>query len=424
MSENLNNINRRNFLKTVGAAGLGSAFIGSQSKAGPNEPNEAKSEQGRKTQKPEQPQIPHRLLGKTGLQVPALALGGGVDFTENQVILRVALRWGITYWDTANSYAGGNSELGIGKFLAQNPEVRKDLFIVTKASQARLEPTPKAVVEVVEKRLQTSFKRLNTDYIDLYYGVHGMPDPSHLDDELRKWAESAKKRKLIKYFGFSTHKNMADNLMAASKLDWIDAIMTTYNFRLMQDSKMQEAIQACHEAGIGLIAMKVQARKQEVETDADKELVAEFLKRDFTEAQAKLKVVLEDKRFTAACVKMATIDILTSCVAAVLDQTKLSRSDKHLLGEYAGQTCSGYCASCADICDRVLPEAPYVSDVMRSVMYYNGYGEPESARHTFAQIPADVRRKLLKIDYSAAEAACPQHMPIGKIVREAVTRLA
>ncbi|GAJ09918.1 unnamed protein product, partial [marine sediment metagenome] len=67
----------------------------------------------------------------------------------------------------AHGYTGGNSERGIGKYLSKNPDVRKELFIVSKASDAR-------TVADVEKRLQTSLERMNTNYIDLYYGVHGL----------------------------------------------------------------------------------------------------------------------------------------------------------------------------------------------------------------------------------------------------------
>ena len=283
MKEKHNKIDRRNFLKTMGAAGLGSVFASAQVKASPNEPNAGK------TQEPEYPQVPRRKLGKTGVDVPVLALGTMFNVVENQIILRKTLQWGVNYWDTAHSYGGGNSELGIGNFLSKNPGVRKELFIVSKASDAR-------TVADVEKRLQTSFERMNTDYIDLYYGVHGLDDPGQLTDELKQWAQDAKKRKLIRFFGFSTHRNMAKCLAAVAKLDWIDAIMTAYNFRLMQDPDMQAAVDACHKAGIGLIAMKTQAKN--IETEEDKKLAEHFLQRGFTEGQAKLKIVLDDKRIS------------------------------------------------------------------------------------------------------------------------------
>ncbi|MBA7676775.1 hypothetical protein ES703_85020 [subsurface metagenome] len=400
-------INRRNFLKTVGAAGIGSVFASARAKAEPSSPE--------KSQKSRFPQVPRRKLGKTGVEVPVLALGAMFNIVDNQIILRNTLDWGVNYWDTAHNYARGNSEIGIGKYLAKNPEVRKNLFIVSKASDAE---TP----EKVEKRLQTSLKRMNTKYIDLYYGVHAMEEPEQLTDELKQWSKDAKKRKLIRFFGFSTHENMAECLTAAAKLDWIDAIMTLYNFRLMQDDKMQAAVEACHKAGVGLIAMKTQAKK--IRTNKDKKLAGHFLERGFTEGQAKIKAVLEDKRISSACVQMRSVARLTENAAAVLDKTKLTQADMNVLKEYAQATCSGYCAGCGHICGSVVPDTPYVSKVMRYLMYYNSYGEQKEARELFAKIPQKVRDKLLSADYSQAEARCPQNLPIGKLMAEAVSKLA
>jgi predicted aldo/keto reductase-like oxidoreductase len=374
------------------------------------------------------PQVSRRKLGKTDVEVPCLSFGGMFDLMNSQVVLRKTLQWGVNYWDTASAYAGGNSELGIGKFLKQNPEKRKDLFIVTKASYAKS-------VKEVEDLLQASLRKMNTNYIDLFYGIHGMGYPSQLQltDELKQWAKDAKEKKLIRFFGFSTHRNMAEQLMNASKLDWIDVIMTSYNFRLMQDTQLQKAVEACHKAGIGLVAMKVQAKgatakwagqSTGLETEEDRKIVNHFLQRGFTEGQAKIKAVLDDERFSSACVTMENITVLTSNVAAALDKTKLTQTDRKAFKEYAAATCSGYCAGCADICDSALPDMPYTNDIMRYLMYYNSYGQQETARELFDGIPADVRNKLLSIDYSTAEARCPQHIPISKLIAEAVSKLS
>ena len=413
MKEKCNKINRRNFLKTVGAAGLGSVFVSTQVKAGPNEPNTVQ-----KTEEPKFPELPRRKLGKTGIELPVLANGLMFDVTENQLILRANLQHNVTYWDTAHNYAGGNSEIAIGTFLGKNPEVRKKLFIVTKASGAY-------TAADVEERLQASLKRMNTDHIDLYYGVHGCDNPdSQLTEQLQKWSENAKKRKLIHFFGFSTHKNMERCLMAASKLNWIDAIMTSYNVVLMQNPQMQEAVQACNEAGVGLIAMKVLLGAQKKQAEAEDKMVTHFLDKGYTREQALIKAVLEDKRITAACIRMENVTLLRSNIAAVLDKTNLTQADADILRKYAAATCGGYCAGCADICDAALPGSPYTSDIMRYLMYYNSYGEQEEARKLFAQIPSNVRNKLLSTDYSPAEARCPQHLPIGKLIAEAVSKLA
>jgi len=412
MKNKKNKINRRDFLKTAGAAGLGSIFVSAKTFAEPNDSNTAGQ-----SAEPEFPQVPKRKLGKTGVEVPSLSTGIMYNAIDKQLILRKALQWGVSYWDTAYGYAGGNSEVGIGKYISANPDVRKKLFIVTKASGAKTSAER-------EKLLLSSLERMNTDYIDLYYGVHGCNDPAQLTDELKLWAENAKKRKLIRFFGFSTHTNMAKCLTAAAKLGWIDAIMTSYNFRLMQGPEMQAAVEACHKAGVGLIAMKVMAKLQQIETEKDKKLADHFLKSGFTQGQAKIKAVLADKRFCSACISMQNIATLTENVAAVLDKTKLSRLDSQVLDEYAQATCSGYCAGCSDICNRQLPAAPYISEVMRYLMYYNSYGDKDRARELFSQIPSQVKNKLTCLDYSSAEASCPQRLPIAKLVAEAVGKLA
>ncbi len=411
MKEKHGKTSRRNFLKTVGAVGIGSVFASARAKAEPSSPE--------KSQKSKLPQVPRRKLGKTGVEVPCLSIGLMYNLLENQIVLRKSLDWGVNYWDTSNGNAGGNSERGIGKLFAKNPDARKNVFLVSKASGAR-------TVADVEKRLHTSFKRMNTNYIDMYYGVHGLSNPSQLTDQLKQWVINAKKKKQIRFFGFSTHKNMAQNLSAAARLDWIDAIMTSYNFRLMQDDKIQAGVEACHKAGVGIIAMKTLGLRSDhkVETEEGKKLVGQFLQRGFTETQANIKVVLEDERISSACVGMNNVSHLASNASATIDNTKLSQADIAAFKEYAQTTCRGYCAGCAYICDSALPDVPYVSDIMRYLMYYNSYGEQDRARELFAQIPGKVRNKLLTTDYTLAEARCPQRLPIAKLVAEAVRKLA
>jgi uncharacterized protein len=411
-----NKLNRRNFLKTVGVAGLGSVIASKAmadspvpSKVEGNEPNASAEKQQNET-----PQVPTRKFGKTGVDVSALSLGA-MGLVDNQVILTSSLKWGITYWDTAPVYTGGNSEQCIGKFLAARPEMRKKLFIVTKASHAK-NPAE------AEERLRESLKRMNTDYVDVFCGVHGLDYIGQLTDDYKTWAENAKKKGLIKYFGFSTHKNMPASLTAAAKLGWVDAILTTYNYRLLKNDNMQKAVDACYKAGVALTAMKTQALK--VETDDDKKLMEHFTAKGFTEAQAKLKAVLEDERIPAVAVGMNSVAHITENVAAVLDKTKLAADDRMVLEQYAEATCTGYCAGCAHLCDAAVAGASNISDVMRSLMYHNSYGDNQLARQTFAEIPADARARLLTADYRFAEQRCPQRLPIARLVREAVEKLA
>ncbi len=411
-------INRRNFLKTAGLVGVGSVITAAKVKAadanGPNVP----------AAQPTIQKVPKRKLGKTGVEVPVLSLGLGRP--GEPAVLRQSLDWGVNYWDTSLAAGNGTSERSIGEFIAKNPELRKDIFLVTKENKSK---TP----DDLEKCLQTSLKQLNTNCIDLYFGVYMVNDMVRFTDDIKKWAEDAKKRGVIKHFGFTTHQNMPQCLMAASKLDWIDAIMTSYNFRLSQDKQMQDAIDACNKAGIGLIAMKTQAMRQRgpntdpnavaAEAEADRKMLAHFLEKGFTEGQAKIKAVMDDQRFSSVCSAMTSTTMLMSNIAVAHDKTKLAAEDMDVLKQYAQATCSGYCAGCAHICEPVALGVP-VADIMRALMYHDNYGDIAHAKATFAEIPAEVKQRLLAVDYSAAEHVCPNRMPIGKLVADAAAKLA
>jgi len=236
-------LSRREFVTTVGLAGLAGLAVAGAGATGvmaaPEPPAGAVTAET----------LPKRKLGKTGVDVPILALGGMFDTINNQLLLRQALKWGVTYWDTAQSYGNGLSEEGYGRFFSRYPEARKEIFLVTKVHPESRDLTG---------RLDTSLKRLQTGYVDLLF-VHGLKGIGELTPATRDFAAEMKKAGKIKFFGFSTHTNMDDNLLGAAKLDWIDAVMLAYNFRVMHAPKMQEAINAAAKAGIGLVAMKSQA---------------------------------------------------------------------------------------------------------------------------------------------------------------------
>ena len=87
-------------------------------------------------------------------------------------------------------------------------------------------------------------------------------------------------------------------------------------------------------------------------------------------------------------------------------------------------TSKSYCAGCESICSSACPQMPYVRDVARYLMYYKNYGEKMKAKSLFSQLPADIRTGLTRIDYSFAEAKCPQQLAISKLMAEAATLLA
>ena len=255
--------NRRQFFKKATAIGLGATLGGSSLWL----PHQASAQ----ITIPKEP-MPRRPFGRSGIMVSTLSLGGMFDILNNRLMIAKALDWGINYWDTAEGYGRGRSEEGIGRWFARNPHTRKQVFLVTKLSTRRGGD--------FTGRLEKSLKRLHTDYVDLFF-VHGIRGISEMESSLKSWAQTMKKAGKIRLFGFSTHSNMEECLEGAAKLPWIDGIMFTYNYRLMHEPRMKEAVEACYRAGIGLTAMKTQGGGPvKSDSESEIEMAGRFMQKD------------------------------------------------------------------------------------------------------------------------------------------------
>jgi predicted aldo/keto reductase-like oxidoreductase len=331
------------------------------------------------------------------------------------LVLRQAVKWGVTYWDTANTYMGGRSEKGMGKYFAKYPADRKRIFLVTKSHAWN--------TEGLSEDLELSLKRMHTSYIDLYF-MHSVSSNSELTEDKKAWAEKKKAEGKIRLFGFSTHSNMEECMLTASGLGWIDGIMMRYNYRLMHTDDMRRAMDACSRAGIGLTAMKSQGGGQvKTDTESELKLAGRFMKKGFTDAQAKLKAVWGHPNIASICTEMPNMTLLMSNVAAAMDKTKLSAREMDLLQQFARETRSAYCTGCAAICESAVDGGIPIGDVMRYLMYARGYGDRHRGRMHFQKIPLRIRQEMEGMDYGPAEQRCPQKMAIGRLMREALEEL-
>lgn len=243
------------------------------------------------------------------------------------------------------------------------------------------------------------------------------------------WVEKAKSEGKIRFFGLSTHMNVEENLMKASKFDWVDGIMFSYNFRTMHSEKMKKAVDVCPKAGIGLIAMKTQASgylgytKKITPNKKEQALLNQLTKKGLTLEQAKLKAVWDDERISSITSAITNMTILMANVAAALNKKKLSVRDKQLMSHYACETAPNYCTGCSSICESQIKYEVPICDIMRFLMYARCYGELENAKSYFNNIPSRVRKRMTKIEYKYAERKCPQRIDIGRLMREATTEL-
>ncbi len=354
--------------------------------------------------------MPNRPFGSTGVNVPIPSFGGSLQLP--MLMLRNAYLRGVTYWDTASSYMGGNSEKRIGKYFDKYPGDRSNIFLVTKSHAWS--------TAGMTDDLNRSLERMQTDYIDLFF-VHSISNIDEMNEEIKFWAEKTKASGKIRLFGFSTHSNMASCLSGASKLGWIDGIMMTYNYRLMHNDDMKRAVDACAETGIGLTAMKTQGGGQ-VKTNTDSEIIiaGRFIKKGYTDAQAKLKAVWENPQIASICSEMPNMTILLANIAAAINKTALSNREISLLHQYAHETHSDYCAGCTAICERAINGQVPIGDIMRYLMYSRSYGDRYRGFVSFSKIPENVRSRINRLDYSLAEKRCPQKLAIGKLMADAI----
>ncbi|MED4730558.1 aldo/keto reductase [Aneurinibacillus migulanus] len=175
-------------------------------------------------------------IGKTDLYVNPIGLGtnavGGHNIYPNlneetgKDVVRTALDNGINFLDTAFIYGPERSEELIGEVLKERGR-REDVVIATKGAhkfvdgKIVLDNSPAFLRESVE----SSLKRLQTDYIDLFY-IH-FPDESTPKDEAVGALKELKDAGKIKAIGVSNFS--IEQLKEANKDGYVDVLQSEYN---------------------------------------------------------------------------------------------------------------------------------------------------------------------------------------------------
>jgi aryl-alcohol dehydrogenase-like predicted oxidoreductase len=146
-----------------------------------------------------------RPLGDSGIEVTEISLGswltysGGVEREQTEACTRKAFDLGINFFDTANVYGVGASEEAWGEILSGYK--REDYVLATKVYFPMSETDNGLSAPQIEKQLDASLKRLQTDYVDLYQCHRFDPDTpiEETMEALTKAVESGK----VRHIGFS-----------------------------------------------------------------------------------------------------------------------------------------------------------------------------------------------------------------------------
>lgn len=172
--------------------------------------------------------IPTRPLGKTGVNVSMIGLGGydlGMPRDEKEAVRMMdkALDLGATFFDNAHSYHEGVSEERMGKVIAGSAK-RQKLFVMTK--------TTKRDAEGAGKELDDSLRRLRTDYLDLW-NVHSIANYKEVEQLFAPGGamevfEKAKKEGKARFIGFTGHTDPQVHLALLERYNW-DTVMMPIN---------------------------------------------------------------------------------------------------------------------------------------------------------------------------------------------------
>ncbi len=160
--------------------------------------------------------IPYNRCGKSGLLLPAISLGlwhnfGSVDVFENgKNMVRRAFDRGITHFDLANNYGPepGSAEANFGKILQQDftGSLRDELIISTKAGYRMWEgPYGEwGSRKYLTSSLDQSLKRMNLEYVDIFYSHR--PDPDTPLEETMMALDAAVRQGKALYVGISNYR--------------------------------------------------------------------------------------------------------------------------------------------------------------------------------------------------------------------------
>lgn len=234
----------------------------------------------------------YRNLGSTGLEVSELGLGcsslGNSIFNyahENEFlkVLNYAFENGINFFDTADSYAYGHSEILIGKafgnkrdkviictkvgFLPSSLSLRaKSLIPFLGNARKLIAPFKKNLKKLSKKNqnfsykhiqssVEKSLKRLNTDYIDLYL-LHNPPTELIQKGEVFKILNELKKEGKIRFYGVSAHT--IDDAVLCLNYPEISALQIEFN--LLHQEAAWKLFPFLEQRKIGIIAKVPLAR--------------------------------------------------------------------------------------------------------------------------------------------------------------------
>ena len=325
----------------------------------------------------------YHVLGKTGLKVSMMGLGGipiqRIDAAGTRILIEKLVENGINYIDTARGYSVSE------QYLGEALDGLRDKFILATKSMALTKDN-------MAKDVDISLKNMRTDYIDLYQ-FHN-PSLVQLEQIIAPGGalealQEARTAGKIGHIGLTTHS--AKVFEKALEFDWVETVMFPYN---LVETHGEELIQKCSENNVGFIAMKPLAGG----AIEDPTLALRYISKN-----AGVSVVIPG---------MAEISELDQNLAAVNDTAPLSGSElekidmiRKQLGTQFCRRC-GYCAPCT------------VGIVIPNMFVFEGYLERYGlADWARGRYNAQAKTASDCIECGVCETRCPYQLPIREMLK-------
>lgn len=345
------------------------------------------------------PGVVYRTLGRTGLKVTGV--GFGIGFVPDTELVARALDMGINYFDTSRVY--GDSEKIFGGVIKGRQ--RDKIVIATKS--------PSRKKDAILKDLETSLQMLGTDYVDIWH-LHARDNPAQIPDEAIEGLQEGKKSGKARFVGFSCHdpNNMVDFVIKTGKFD---VIQTTYSFAIGGIYRDQ-AIKKLHEAGVGIIAMKVVVAL----TGLNLKNLENPVPTKGEGPLAGIKWVLQNPAIGTTVPHMKTLAELEMNFRAMTEP--YTPKDEKLLYVLNEQIRPDYCRMCYQ-CRGQCPKGLPVTDMLRFLAYHDFCGNYHQAAMSFRDLAREVRDVRCG-DCSQCAVQCPNGVRVQARLMRAQELLA
>ncbi len=199
----------------------------------------------------------YRKLGKSGLKVSEICLGTmtfghGADEAESERMVHFAWDAGVNFFDTANSYGEGESEILLGKALKGR---RRDAIVATKFfNPMGSGPNDSGMSRVhIMQAIDDSLKRLQMEYVDIYY-IHHVDTQTPLEEMLRALDDLVHQGK-VRYTACSNYQawRLSEALWLSDSLNLAQFVCYQPLYNLVARDIEQELVPLCEYKGLGIV---------------------------------------------------------------------------------------------------------------------------------------------------------------------------